>query len=85
MQPRIRAKSLIEPACTARGGPYQLALSMRVSPPRPPQDSDLTGVVDLRYTGGARMLLMLELGERGVKGAERGNACRCSRRRDGGR
>ncbi len=27
------------------------------------QDSDLNGVVDLRYTGGARMLLMLELGE----------------------
>lgn len=27
------------------------------------QDSDLTGVVDLRYTGGARMLLMLEIGE----------------------
>ncbi len=24
--------------------------------------SDLTGVVDLRYTGGARMLLMLEVG-----------------------
>ncbi|KAG2425949.1 hypothetical protein HXX76_013322 [Chlamydomonas incerta] len=27
------------------------------------KDSDLNGVVDLRYTGGARMLLMLELGE----------------------
>jgi hypothetical protein len=27
------------------------------------KDSDLTGVVDLRYTGGARLLLMLELGE----------------------
>jgi hypothetical protein len=27
------------------------------------KDSDLTGVVDLRYTGGARMLLMLEVGE----------------------
>lgn len=26
------------------------------------KDSDLTGVVDLRYTGGARLLLMLELG-----------------------
>ena len=26
------------------------------------KDSDLTGVVDLRYTGGARMLLMLEVG-----------------------
>ena len=24
--------------------------------------SDLTGVVDLRYTGGARMLMMLEIG-----------------------
>jgi len=29
------------------------------------KDSDLTGVVDLRYTGGARLLLMLELGEGG--------------------
>jgi hypothetical protein len=27
------------------------------------KDSDLNGVVDLRYTGGARMLLVLELGE----------------------
>lgn len=27
------------------------------------KDSDLTGVVDARYTGGARMLLMLELGQ----------------------
>ncbi|KXZ50227.1 hypothetical protein GPECTOR_17g864 [Gonium pectorale] len=27
------------------------------------KDSDLNGVVDLRYTGGARMLLLLELGE----------------------
>jgi hypothetical protein len=27
------------------------------------KDSDLTGVVDARYTGGARLLLMLELGE----------------------
>lgn len=27
------------------------------------KDSDLTGVVDLRYTGGAKMLLMLEVGE----------------------
>jgi hypothetical protein len=27
------------------------------------KDSDLTGVVDLRYTGGARLLLMLELGK----------------------
>eukprot|EP00879_Flechtneria_rotunda_P007959 GHRR01008338.1.p1 GENE.GHRR01008338.1~~GHRR01008338.1.p1 ORF type:complete len:1287 (+),score=597.52 GHRR01008338.1:548-4408(+) len=27
------------------------------------KDSDLTGVVDLRYTGGVRLLLMLELGQ----------------------
>lgn len=26
------------------------------------KDSDLNGVVDVRYTGGARMLLMLEVG-----------------------
>jgi hypothetical protein len=26
------------------------------------KDSDLTGVVDVRYTGGARMLLLLEVG-----------------------
>lgn len=27
------------------------------------KDSDLNGVVDVRYTGGARMLLALEVGE----------------------
>ena len=27
-----------------------------------PQDSDLNGVVDVRYTGGARMLLLVEVG-----------------------
>lgn len=27
-----------------------------------PQDSDLNGVVDVRYTGGARMLLLIEVG-----------------------
>ena len=26
------------------------------------KDSDLSGVVDVRYTGGMRMLLMLEVG-----------------------
>ena len=28
------------------------------------RDSDLNGVVDVRYTGGARMLLLLEVGSR---------------------
>lgn len=28
------------------------------------QDSDLNGVVAIRYTGGARMLLLIELGRR---------------------
>lgn len=36
------------------------------------KDSDLNGVVDLRYTGGARMLLMLELGESRGEGASWG-------------
>ena len=31
------------------------------------QDSDLNGVVDIRYTGGARMLLLIELGRRRSK------------------
>jgi hypothetical protein len=31
------------------------------------QDSDLNGVVDVRYTGGARMLLLIELGRRKSK------------------
>jgi hypothetical protein len=31
------------------------------------QDSDLNGVVDIRYTGGARMLLLIELGRRKSK------------------
>jgi hypothetical protein len=31
------------------------------------KDSDLTGVVDLRYTGGARMLLMVEAGAQGSR------------------
>lgn len=26
------------------------------------QDSDLNGIVDVRYTGGARMLLLIEIG-----------------------
>lgn len=30
--------------------------------PHTPQDSDLNGVVDVRYTGGARMLLLIEVG-----------------------
>lgn len=34
--------------------------NMRRRPSR--KDSDLNGVVDVRYTGGARMLLMLEVG-----------------------
>ncbi len=29
------------------------------------QDSDLNGVVAVRYTGGARMLLLIELGRQG--------------------
>lgn len=29
------------------------------------KDSDINGVVDIRYTGGARMLLMLEVGKSG--------------------
>jgi hypothetical protein len=31
------------------------------------QDSDLNGVVAIRYTGGARMLLLIELGRRKSK------------------
>jgi hypothetical protein len=44
------------------------------------KDSDLTGVVDLRYTGGARLLLMLELGawRRGGVAAWRAGQQRCS-------
>ncbi|GMH35092.1 hypothetical protein BSKO_02960 [Bryopsis sp. KO-2023] len=39
--------------------------NMRRRPSR--KDSDLNGVVDIRYTGGARMLLMLEVGGGGWK------------------
>ena len=31
------------------------------------RDSDLNGVVDVRYTGGARMLLLLEVGGRRLR------------------
>ena len=35
---------------------------------RPAQDSDLNGVVAVRYTGGARLLLLIELGRKRNKG-----------------
>ena len=40
------------------------------------RDSDLNGVVDVRYTGGARMLLLLEVGSRHFKvKVSRGQHC----------
>ena len=43
-------------------GARQLASARRASLVWP-QDSDLNGVVDVRYTGGARMLLLIEVGQ----------------------
>jgi hypothetical protein len=39
-----------------------LPVALRSVPQSVPQDSDLNGVVDVRYTGGARMLLLIEVG-----------------------
>ena len=37
-------------------------LTCSLSPGCVAQDSDLNGIVDVRYTGGARMLLQIEIG-----------------------
>lgn len=46
------------------------------------QDSDLNGVVAIRYTGGARMLLLIELGRHKSKMRIKVIVCFCQPHRD---
>ena len=42
--------------------PYSTARAQARSQRWSAQDSDINGIVDVRYTGGARMLLLVEIG-----------------------